>query len=85
MAKIVMETQEKEVEDGGKITNVCEDMGIVFGCRTGLCQTCRIKVLEGAENLSELTDVELDAGLDKETRLACQCTLKSGMIKIKEY
>jgi len=41
-----------------------------------------LHVVEGKENLSELTEEEKDLGRDKEHRLACQCKIKEGEVKI---
>ena len=42
-----------------------------------------IDIVEGQENLSELTQEEKDMGMNKTRRLACQCKIKSGNVKIK--
>ena len=84
MAKIITEDgQEREVEDGEEIQKACDELGIPFGCTEGVCGTCMIEVIEGKENLSEMTQEEKDMGMDGDTRLACQCTIKEGSIKIK--
>jgi ferredoxin len=52
---------------------------ITFGCRSGSCGTCRIRVLAGQENCSAMAPEErdflraLDAPCDH--RLACQVTV----------
>jgi len=52
---------------------------ITFGCRTGSCGTCRVRVIEGFANCSEPGPEERDflAGLDApaDQRLACQVTV----------
>jgi ferredoxin len=49
---------------------------ITFGCRTGSCGTCRVRVVEGLQHCSEAGPEERDflLGLDApaEERLACQ-------------
>ncbi len=71
------------VEDGSSIRDVCEnELSIPFGCQSGICGTCMIDVLEGEENLSELTEQEIDLARDEKHRLACQCKLKHGEVKI---
>ncbi len=82
MAIIKTETKEIEVEDGSKIKDACIKLGVPFGCSAGVCGTCMIDVLEGANNLGELTKEEEDMHRDREHRLACQCTIKSGEVKI---
>lgn len=76
--------QEEDVKDGESIWEVCEEkFNIPFGCKDGICGTCRIKVTEGNENLSEKNEQEKDMFPENPTeRLACQCTLKSGSITI---
>lgn len=84
MAKIITEEgKEKEVPDGEPIKEACKELGIPFGCEDGQCGTCMIEVEEGQENLGELNDKEKNMGMDETHRLACQCKLKSGLIKIK--
>lgn len=62
-----------------------EDTGIEFGCFSGRCGFCRVRVLEGAGNLSERNSLEdgllesIDAPEDE--RLACQCQ-PSGSVRL---
>jgi len=53
---------------------------ITFGCRTGSCGTCRVRVAEGLANCSEPGSEERDflKGLDAppDQRLACQVTVQ---------
>jgi ferredoxin len=83
MAKIIIDNQEKELANGSKIRETCEILGVPFACRAGVCGACKIDILEGAENLTELTQEEIDLGRDKNHRLACQVTIISGTIKIR--
>ncbi len=85
MAKIIYEERKKEIEikDGDFIKDACEKLGVPFSCAEGICGTCMIDVVEGQETLSELTQEEKDMGRDKNHRLACQCKIKRGMVKIK--
>jgi len=84
MAKIIVNEEEVELEDGSRIKETCEEMGIPFACEEGVCGTCVIEVEEGMENLSQFTEEELDFLGEQETeRLACQCSLKNGCVKIK--
>lgn len=84
MAKIIFSDNDKKIEikDGKPIKDACEKLGVPFSCTQGICGTCMIDVLEGQENLSELTQEEKDMGRDKNHRLACQCKIKSGIVKI---
>jgi len=85
MGKLVFEDtgEEHELEDGAPIAEICEEAGVPFACTEGVCGTCVIEVMDGMENLSEFTQEEEDflGDLDNE-RLACQCKLKSGLVKI---
>ncbi|MDD3375520.1 MAG: 2Fe-2S iron-sulfur cluster-binding protein [Candidatus Omnitrophica bacterium] len=82
MAKLIIDQKEYEVPDNSAISDTCEDAGVRFDCNTGVCGSCHIKILEGAENLSDLTTEEIDLGMDRNNRLACQCTIKTGMVRI---
>lgn len=86
MGKLIFEdtAEEHQIEDGGPIQEVCEEAGVPFACTEGVCGTCVIEVTEGMENLSEFTQEEEDflGELDNE-RLACQCRLNGGLVKIK--
>lgn len=85
MGKLILEDTEEEFEipDGGKIADVCEEAGVPFACTEGVCGTCVIEVNEGMENLSEFTQEEEDfLGEMEHERLACQCKLKGGSVKI---
>ena len=83
MAEIITKDNKSEkVKEGKNIRDACEKLGVPFNCKDGICGTCMIDVLEGEENLSELTEQENDLARDKTHRLACQCQLKKGKIKI---
>ncbi len=50
---------------------------LLFGCRTGICGTCLVKVLEGAERLKppsqeEQEFLEIISNGEEGLRLACQ-------------
>jgi ferredoxin len=85
MAKIIFTKSNLEVEvpDGTVLTSVCEKQGIMFACYIGVCGTCVVEVEEGMENLSERTDNETALlGDDEKLRLACQCKITGGTVKI---
>ena len=82
MAKLIIDGVEHEIEDGTCIDEVCENEGIPFSCNSGVCGTCQIEVLEGAENLNELNEEEEDLGMDRNNRLSCQCKIVGGVVKI---
>ncbi len=71
-----------KVADGDSIKDASESLGVPFGCAEGNCGTCMIDIINGDENLSELTDKELDMDRDKKHRLACQAKIKKGDVKI---
>ncbi|WP_348663978.1 2Fe-2S iron-sulfur cluster-binding protein [Chlamydia vaughanii] len=89
MSKLIIssedETQEFDLDDGQDISEPCESAGVPFACTEGVCGTCVIEVIEGKENLSDFTQEESDFLGDSESsneRLACQCKIKGGCVKI---
>ena len=82
MALLIHNDKEILVKDGERIVKPCEEIGLVFGCREGLCEVCRVRVLEGAEFLNELTENEKEMGIKLPLRLACQCLTKGGKIVV---
>ncbi len=72
-----------EVKNGEKIREAAEKLGVKFSCCNGLCGTCMTNIVKGQENLSELTEQEKMFQLDKDTRLMCQCKIKSGDVVIE--
>ena len=86
MAKIVFDHsgEEAEVADGEPIAPACEEAGVPFACTEGVCGTCVIEVVDGMENLSPFTQEEKDfLGEQDKERLACQCKIKCGLVKLK--
>lgn len=84
MAILQTDTQQVIVADGDRIIAACEQLGIPFGCKDGSCGTCLIKVIEGGGNLSPCAAAEqAEIPLADDQRLACQCRLMSGTVKIK--
>ena len=70
-----------EAPAGTPLQKVADAAGadITFGCRTGSCGTCRVRVTEGLANCSEPGSEERDFlhGLDAppDQRLACQVSV----------
>ncbi|MEK6873040.1 MAG: 2Fe-2S iron-sulfur cluster-binding protein [Nanoarchaeota archaeon] len=86
MAKLFLinTEQEEEIPDGDEIKQVCDkNFRIPFGCEDGICGTCRIKIAEGNENLTPKNQKEEDMfSGEPNIRLACQCKIKQGVVKI---
>ena len=82
MAKLIIDNVEYDVADGDPIDEICENAGIPFSCNSGVCGTCQIEILEGAENLNELNDEEEELGMDRNNRLSCQCKILGGKVKV---
>ncbi|NGX44530.1 MAG: Ferredoxin-1 [Candidatus Anoxychlamydiales bacterium] len=86
MAKLIFEntSEEVDIEDGKSIKDECEQAGIPFACSEGVCGSCIIEVVEGMDNFTEPTQAEKDfLGEIQTERLACQCKIKGGSVKIK--
>jgi len=65
-----------------------ELVGLVFGCRAGMCGICAVEIVEGSENLSQPKESEVEfleflGYAQKPVRLACQCKLQ-GNITIQQ-
>lgn len=84
MAKLTLEKTGESLElvDGENIMETAEQLGVPFACRKGECQTCAIDIIEGEDNLSDLTDNEKKQNKDSKHRLACQSKIKQGEVKI---
>lgn len=85
MAKLIFNTTEEvDLADGSPIKEACEEFGVPFACEEGVCGTCVIEVEQGMDNLSPFTQEEEDfLGEMGCERLACQCRIKSGLVKVK--
>jgi ferredoxin len=83
----ILKDDEKEIEvtDGDFVIDAAEELGVAFGCQDGRCGSCRVEIVNGMENLTELTQNEIDAGLtkDEQYRFMCQCKIKSGLVHIR--
>jgi ferredoxin len=85
MAKLIFDNtqEEKELEDGSPIHEACEEAGVPFACTEGVCGTCVVEVVEGMDNLTPFTQEEMDfLGEQDRERLACQCRIKGGCVKL---
>ncbi len=83
MAVIKTDIEEIELPDGAPLQEICEKLGVPFGCTTGICGTCIINVDEGMDNLTDRTQEEMDMELEGNERLACQCKIKKDSITIR--
>ena len=86
MAKIIFEENKEEADlpDDSPIAEACEQAGVPFACTEGVCGTCVIEATEGMDNLSDFNQAEADfLGEQDKERLACQCRIKHGLVKIK--
>ncbi len=88
MKHIISFENKKNVEVGeGKLLSEELDIGsspVLFGCRTGICGTCLVKVKNGSEHLNALTQeekevLELCSSDLKNDRLACQLRIKGNV------
>jgi ferredoxin len=76
--RFLPEDLEVEAPAGTSLQAIADAAGadITFGCRSGSCGTCRIRVLSGEANCSPMTPEERDFLLGLEApcdhRLACQ-------------
>ncbi len=85
MAKLIFENSAEEqiIPDGESIIAACEEQGVPFACTEGVCGTCVIEVVEGMDNLTPFTQEEKDfLGEQDKERLACQCKIRGGCVKI---
>jgi len=89
MAQVEIKNEGKtiEVPDGASLVELEGKCGILFACKVGSCGSCKVKVLEGMENL-EAPGEEEKAGLetfgtDPADRLLCKTNIKSGKIVVE--
>ena len=82
MAKLIINNDPIEVPDGQQIAEACESAGIPFSCNSGVCGTCQIEIIEGADNINELNREENELAMDRTHRLGCQCKILGGTVKV---
>ena len=74
-----------QAPEGTSLQRVAEASGadITFGCGTGSCGTCRVKLVEGADHAGPLSPEERDylqrLGAGEGERLACQVRVQGDM------
>ncbi|MEM6677808.1 MAG: 2Fe-2S iron-sulfur cluster-binding protein [Pseudomonadota bacterium] len=77
------------VPAGTRIIEISEKIGsgITYGCREGECGTCLTRIVEGAENLTEPSALELRVLKEnlagRNDRLACQAQVLGGVVRVK--
>jgi ferredoxin len=70
---------------GTPLLDIAEAAGadLTFGCRSGSCGTCRVRIARGIEHCSPMTSEERDflAGLSgpADQRLACQVAVEGDL------
>jgi ferredoxin len=71
------ETEQSEIS----LIEVCRKIRapINFGCRIGICGTCKVQVSGNLNNLSEKNAAELEFTTLANERLACQCIVKGDL------
>jgi len=77
------------VPEGTRIIEMSEKIGagITYGCREGECGTCLTRIVEGQDNLSEPSALELRVLKENlaghKDRLACQCKVLGGAVTVR--
>lgn len=76
------EDLEVDVDEGISLIDIANevDCDITFGCKSGSCGTCRVRIVTGQENLSPPSREELDFlsgfGAHPDERLGCQLQIQ---------
>ena len=83
MARIKCGEKSVEIADGNPVSKAARELGIILGCHDGICGLCKIDIMEGHDNLSRLSGSEEVWGMDHDRRLACQCRVRQGDIRIR--
>ncbi len=83
MATLKINDDEVELEGGTNIVDTIEELGVPIGCSNGVCGTCEVEVLEGMENLNEITEEEEDLGMEGNKRLGCQCVILKDAVTLE--
>lgn len=83
MAKLILNGEEINVQENERIVDQIEEAGVPIGCSNGVCGTCEVEILDGAQNLNELTEEEEDLGMEGNKRLGCQCQLTGGTVTME--
>lgn len=81
MPTIKTRSQQKNAIAGGSMEATAE-LGVLFGCHSGVCGKCATNVVSGLNNLSQPTDEETTMGLEAGRRLMCQSRILKGVVKL---
>lgn len=66
----------------GSSMEAAAELGVLFGCHSGVCGKCATTVLSGLNNLSAPTAEEQAMDLEPSRRLMCQCRINKGTVKL---
>lgn len=83
MAKVIYNKKNIEIANNTEM-KFLESEGILFGCSSGVCGVCKVKISKGMENLTPITEDEEMHSLEQNERLLCQCKIKQGVVEIDE-
>lgn len=89
MIKLTVFPQGKMVtREKGKhrLLDICEEEGIDlrFSCKRGRCGSCKIKILDGLDQLRPKNAEEEKLTPHPDDRLACQCIVQNDLILTQE-
>lgn len=83
MPKITLNNKKIEFQKGENPYETFEKLGMNFSCFNGICGTCKMRVVNGMENLNPKTEEENDFPLEDDERLGCQCFKLNGDVKVE--
>ncbi len=79
----VIKTRTRKINAiAGGSMEAAADLGVLFGCHSGVCGKCGTTVLSGLNNLSTPTEEEEAMDLEPGRRLMCQCVINKGTVKL---
>ncbi|NHN29500.1 2Fe-2S iron-sulfur cluster-binding protein [Paenibacillus agricola] len=90
MPSIIFQTSGKTIEvaqDANLLrTSIRYEGSVPYKCGGGICGTCRVRIVDGHENLSKIMKKEVDRlgneKINQGFRLACQTFITSGDITV---
>jgi ferredoxin len=78
---IKSKTREINAIAGGSMEGTV-DLGVIFGCHSGVCGKCATNVVSGLDNMSAPTEEETAMDLEPGRRLMCQSQITKGTVKL---